>query len=191
MTPQRYALEVSSAPAAEPLDLGEAKGFCKVDIDDDNDLFEHWITTARKLIEALLDQACITQTLKLYLDSFPVYEIQLPRSPVASISSVTYVDTSGTTQTLSASEYQLDAKSLPARLVPVDGYWPATKTYRLNCVTITYIAGYGSSGSSVPEAIKQAMYQSISTWNVNRESLPTELPIGVQTFLLSVWDGRY
>lgn len=186
----RYAIEVSSAPAVEPLDLVEVKGHCKIDLDDDDDLVESWITLARTQCEDYLDQALITQTLKLYLDEFPEWEICVPRSPVQSITSIVYDATSGTSTTLSASNYRLDAKSRPSRITPSYGNsWPGTRS-QTNAVTITYVAGYGASGSSVPPAVLQAMRVAISAWNIDREGAKA-LPSASLDLLLTVWDGRY
>ena len=52
-----------------------------VEIADEDDQFEHWIATARRLVESLLDVSLITQTIKVYLDEFPDWEIEVPRSP--------------------------------------------------------------------------------------------------------------
>jgi uncharacterized phiE125 gp8 family phage protein len=192
MTPPRYALEITSPPAVEPIDLGEAKSHCKVEVDDENDLFEHWIRTARRLTESLLGVSLITQTVKVYFDEFPCWEMELPHSPVQSITGIAYVDSSGDAQTLAASDYQADTKSRPARVVPSYGnVWPVTRYGYLNAVTVTMVAGFGDSGEDVPDEILRAMYLAIATWNFYREATPTELPVGVQTLLLSCWDGRY
>lgn len=192
MTPLRYALEITSAPTVEPIDLGEAKAHCKVEVDDENGLFGHWIRTARRLCESWLDTSLITQTVKVYLDTFPEWEIEMPRSPVQSITSISYIDHAGAAQTLAGSAYQADLKSKPARIVPAYGeVWPTTRYGYLNAVTITMVAGYGAAGSDVPSEILQAMYLAISTWNLSRETTPTELPAGSQALLASVWDGRY
>jgi uncharacterized phiE125 gp8 family phage protein len=99
------------------------------------------------------------------------------------------VDTDGTTQTLSTSRYQVDAKRRPGRMRPAYGYsWPATRPSTVNAVTVTFVAGYGPA-ASVPESVRQAIRLAVSTWNLNREE--ATLPAGAEQLLLSVWDGRY
>lgn len=93
------------------------------------------------------------QTWVQRLDWFPC-EIELRRPPVQSVTSVEYVDTAGSTQTLASSRYQLDASSAPGRLRPAYGdSWP---TIRLipNAVTITFVAGY-LTAAAVPAIAKR------------------------------------
>lgn len=191
-----YALELSSAPAAEPVTAARAKRHARVEVSDDDDLFDDWIREARQKVEDRLDQSLITQTWKLYLDRFPdaddpAYpEIRLPRGPLQSVSSITYVDAAGTTQTLSASRYQADAKRRPGRVVPAVGYsWPAARAGTVNAVTVTYVAGYGASGSSVPQCLLQAIYLTVAHWNATR--LPGDLPPEVDGLLAQAWFGEY
>lgn len=87
------------------------------------------------------------------LDGFPDCEnfIQLPRGPLISIDLVQYVDTSGTTQTMSASDYVPDYEA--SRLVlAYNEAWPTTR-YQRNAVTIRHRNGY----QTMPPAIKQAV----------------------------------
>lgn len=191
MTTPRYALEVSSPPEVEPIDLAQAKNHCKVEIPDEDDQFLHWIRTARRLSESLLGAALITQTHKVYLDEFPEWEFVVPRGPLQSVTSIVYTATDGTSTTLSASAYQADAKSVPGRITPSYGnVWPTARE-QMNAVCITCVVGYGDAGDDVPDEIRRAMYLAVATWNFHREQTPTELPVGVQSLLLSCWDGRY
>jgi uncharacterized phiE125 gp8 family phage protein len=81
--------------------------------------------------------------------------------------SVKYYDTDGVEQTLDVAEYYEDAKSKPARIVPVSS-WPATKD-RPNAVTITIEAGYGATADKVPQVIKQALLLMVGDMYENRE----------------------
>jgi uncharacterized phiE125 gp8 family phage protein len=191
-----YAIELTSAPAAEPVTAARAKQHARVEVADDDDLFDDWIKEARQKVEDRLDQSLITQTWKLYLDRFPNWcdpeypEIRLPRGPLQSVSSISYVDTAGATQTLSSARYQVDAKRRPGRVIPAVGYsWPGTRTGTVNAVTVTYVAGYGASGGSVPQCILQAIYLTVAHWNATR--LPGDLPPEVNDLLLQAWFGEY
>jgi uncharacterized phiE125 gp8 family phage protein len=196
MIPSGYVLESVSGPVLEPLTVAEAKLHCRVEIPEDDALFADWIRQAREMIESALDVACITQTLKLYLDEFPEWELVLPRPPLRSVSGISYVDSDGVTQTLSASLYRVDAKSRPGRITPAWGEaWPATRQVT-NAVNVTFVAGHGDSGADCPAAVRQAIRLCVGKWNEFREDLvagsaPALLPSGVEALLMSVWDGRY
>lgn len=137
----------------------------------DDPLIARLITSARLLAEQELQRALITQTLDAVLDEFPrnaPYEIKLP--PLSSVTSITYVDTDGATQTLDASQYVVDANSKPARIASAYGEsWPSTRTQN-NAVTVRFVAGYGAA-ASVPACIKQWMLLAISTLYAQREAL--------------------
>jgi uncharacterized phiE125 gp8 family phage protein len=100
----------------------------------------------------------------------PVSEILVPRPPLISVSSITYVDGNGTTQTLSAAAYKVDTDSEPGRITPAYGYcWPTTRA-EINAIAITYVAGYATR-AAVPASIKQAMLLLIGHWYENREAV--------------------
>lgn len=86
-------------------------------------------------------------------------EILLPVGPVQSVTSVVYVDTAGVSQTLVVTtDYVVDTSSEPARIYPAYSCsWPSARAQR-NAITVTYVAGYGISGSFVPARLINAMY---------------------------------
>lgn len=126
------------------------------------------ITAARLQAETRLRRYLVTQTVDMYLDSFPYWEIELP--PLQSVSAITYVDTDGVTQTLAADQYQVDAVSMPARITPAYGLaWPSSRA-QANAIKIRFVAGYGDA-SSVPACVKQWMLLRIKHWLENRSPI--------------------
>jgi uncharacterized phiE125 gp8 family phage protein len=185
--------EIVTAPAIEPVSVNEAKLHCRVDHDSEDDLLAAIVRAATRRAELHCNRSFITQTRRLHLDFFPpggvrygrlAYgertveqggsnsAIRLPHGPVQSVSSIQYYDTSGAQQTLSSSLYQLDSKSLFARVVPApDESWPDTEDERLNAVTVTYAAGYGDNISDVPDPIRQAVLLMVGDMYAHRESI--------------------
>jgi uncharacterized phiE125 gp8 family phage protein len=113
------------------------------------------IKVARQMAELELQRYLITQTLDAYFDEWPWVddrsEIRLP--PLQSVTSITYVDTNGDTQTLAANRYMVDAVSQPARIRPAYGVtWPSVRD-QTNCITVRFVAGYGAA-SAVPDCVK-------------------------------------
>lgn len=108
------------------------------------------IAAARLWVEDTTRRALITQTWKLYLNAFD-NAIEIPRAPLQSVTSITYVDTAGATQTVAASVYTVDTDSVPGRvLLAPDQLWPTDVDDREKGICITFVAGYGASGASVP-----------------------------------------
>lgn len=188
---QHFSIEVSSAPAVEPLSLAEIKGHLRIDADEtaeDTEL-SAFIKTARLHVERIYGQRLINQTIKIYLDDFPACAwLRLPIGPVQSISSITYQDVNDATQTWDSGNYQLDAKSNPARLaLEPDADWPDIRIGELNAVTITLACGHGAAGSDVPEAIRSAMKLMVGHWYEHREDTQTfsleNIPMGAKALL--------
>ena len=152
------ALKVITPPAAEPVTAADI--YSKIGLQS-GDVVEADITmmiaAAREWAEEYTARAFINRTLELALDAFPDAEIELPYPPVVSITSVSYTDTAGTTQTVDAADYTLDDYGMVHWILPAyETPWPDTLS-AANAVKIRYVAGYGASGASVPDAIKHAI----------------------------------
>lgn len=166
-------------PAAElPVTLAEVKAFANVSINDDDTLLTSLLTAATAKTENRTGTRLITQTLELYLDSFPgtVGEIFLP-GPVASITSVKYIDTDGTEQTMDSADYKLDAVSNPARLVPAfEEEWPETRE-QVNAVVVRFVTG--TAKADCPEMVKTYIKACVAWQYDNRDGDPFEKLIGL------------
>lgn len=144
-------------PTAEPLSVAEALVHLRLDDDESIDYVDGLITAARVHAEDRTERTIMPSTWVLKLDAFPVCYgglIELLRPPVTEVTSVTYIDAAGTTQTLDPSTYVVDTASEPARLVPVAA-WPSAAS-RPGAVTVTYKAGYANA-AAVPMPLKQWM----------------------------------
>jgi uncharacterized phiE125 gp8 family phage protein len=161
---------VTTSPTQEPVSVSDMKSHLRVDHGHEDGRIADMIQAAREMVEEDAQVALCPQTLTIYLDAFPRWEVCLRKCPVNAISSITYVDSDGTTQTLSASEYTFDAASKPARLTPAYGEtWPVTRP-QVNAVAITATAGY-TSPSSIPAMAKQAIKMLVAHWYENRETV--------------------
>ena len=190
------ALVLVTGPASEPVSVEEAKAHLRVDGSDDDAYIGTLITTARSHVETITRRALITQTWKLVLDDWPddVLELYLP--PLVSVSSLTYKDADGDTQTFASSNYVVDADSVPGRLcLADDASWPSDDLYPMGAVQIQYVAGYGDA-DEVPQPIKSAILLLVGHYYENREAALVaqganvqELPIGIEALLSSyrVW----
>lgn len=164
-----HGLQLVTGPTAEPVPLGVARAHCKIDGSDDDAVLTTYILAARTYVERITGRALMTQTWRMTVDEFPEYSLELPLSPVASVSSVTYLDAAGATQTVSAATYVVDTSSVPARLALADGAaWP-TPAVRPGAVSITFVAG--GTLAEVPEPLRQAIVLLVAHWHANREAV--------------------
>lgn len=181
------SVRVVTPPTIEPVTVADAVAHCRIDHSDDNALLARLIAAARTRVERSLQRSLLPQTLRLSLYSFPAHNrpIQLPRPPVTSVDSVTYIDFAGDNLTLLS--YQSDLDSEPARLSPAfEQCWPCSR-WQPNGVVVTYQAGYATP-AAVPPTIKLAILMLAAHWYEHRESASDEgklslTPQGVE-FLL-------
>ena len=193
-------LKRTTSPATEPITLAEAKKHVEVALavtDHDTHLSDMLIPAARERAETYTGRAWITQTWTLTLDRFPAWTIPLPRPPLVSVTSITYVDGDGDTQTLSSSLYRVSTNTgggAPGRITPAYGeVWPTIRNLT-DAVTIVYVAGYGAA-SSVPRAAKQAILLTVGNWFANREPVvvgvsASEVPQNAKWLLDSLRAGK-
>lgn len=165
-------LKLITAPAAEPVLLAHAKLHLRVDHIADDDLITSLITAAREAAEHITGRALITQTWERVLDAFPSSDrIELGKLPVASITSITYVDAAGDSTVMDPADYALDYATADAvRRAKTVTAWPNTYD-TANAVRVRFVAGYGEDGTSVPRAIVSWMLLRISTLYKLREEI--------------------
>jgi hypothetical protein len=172
-----FALVQTVAPATEPLTLTEAKDWLHVDLADTSQdgVINGLISAARQRCESVTRRALITQTWRMSLDRFPGLVavspdypgweylrlgsdgdprvIRCPKPPLASVTSIKYVDTTGTLQTLDPATYQVAKDGLIGRIFPAYGlYWPIIRP-QAEAVQILFVAG----AAAAPEEIKDRM----------------------------------
>lgn len=159
----------------DPVTYAEAKSYLRLSTDDEQSDVTKLITAATKFAENVTRRNFMRQTWDLKLERFPL-EIEVPFPPLQSVSSITYVNTEGTTATLATTVYQIDTNSEPGRIMPAFGQsWPSTRSDIYNAVTIRFIAGYATTTTSqedaVPDGIKQAIKYHVNHMFEHREPL--------------------
>jgi uncharacterized phiE125 gp8 family phage protein len=180
------ALKVIIPPAAV-LTLEQLRRHCKIDPPDsaneaDDDL-EAALAAAHAYAQHYCGVSIGSQTLELALDEFPNGGIQLPQGPVTSVTSVTYVDTTGDTQTVSSGAYSLDDYSNPPWLLPAAGTdWPATYA-AANAVKVRYVAGAATIDGAVAQALRLLAGLYFDNRNAADKGQMFEVPFGVKALL--------
>jgi len=184
----RYGLKQYTAPASEPVSLQEAKAHLRVTYSDDDGLIAEQLSAARQRFEEETYRSVVTQTWDLTLDEFPDRDapLRLPRAPLQSVTSITYVDTAGVLQTLSATRYSVSATRQPGLIRPAYGYvWPEARR-QPDAVTVRFVAGYGAA-AAVPALIRAAIKLIVGQLYEFREQLTErstqELPQGAQRII--------
>lgn len=172
------SLVLVTAPTVEPLTATEVKTRLGIGTEIADATIEAYIKAARQGIERRLQISLNTQTWRLSIDDgFPACAVKLPRPPLLGITSVKYTDTAGILQTLASDQYQTFEDNGEFYLdAAYSVSWPSSRTQR-DAVVIEYTAGFGASGSNVPEPIRQAIVLLVN----HQRSMGTNLFISNET----------
>lgn len=183
------SLVVTTAPTVEPVTVDDLKGHLNVTTDDDDAYIGSLAVAARRAIEAYQNRALVNTTFTWKFDSLYCTldhrgKLRPPRSKLSSVTSITYIDTNGDTQTLATSVYGVDASTEPGRIyLKYAQNWPSDVRDIEDCWTVVFVAGYGADATSVPDETKQAIKMLAAHWYENREpvnigNITSELPFG-------------
>lgn len=148
-----YPASVTVAASSEPVTTEQARQqvrsfFPDPDIDGYLDAL---VTRARVHVENYCGIRVPSQTIVIKCDCFEDMA-RLPDAPVQSITSITYLDTDGATQTLATSVYELRADNLEAAVVlKYNQSWPAIQAG--SRITLTAVVGYSTAPVDIQHAI--------------------------------------
>jgi uncharacterized phiE125 gp8 family phage protein len=182
------AWKITTPAAAEPITTAEAKSHLRIDAEftDDDVYIASLIKAATQWAELYQGRSFVTRTITLERDRFSNV-MELPAPPLITVTSIKYIDSDGTQQTLSADIYDVDTKSEPGRItLAYNQSWPVIRG-DVNGIEIIYTAGYGAAGD-VPEMVKSAIKLIVGHLYENRETVTAgitaaELPMGAKSLL--------
>jgi uncharacterized phiE125 gp8 family phage protein len=148
-------------PAAEPVTLAEMKSHLRLEHDADDSLVGAIISSAREWCEEYCERTFTHAQWQMGLDGFPA-AISLPRPPMATAAgftavTVSYETDAGVLVNIPSADFRVFRDETPGVLRPIyNGTWPS---HRLDygSVTVTWWAGYGASGSDVPQRVRSAI----------------------------------
>jgi uncharacterized phiE125 gp8 family phage protein len=177
-----------TAPALEPVSLDEAKAHLRVDADDEDPLITAAIVSARVHVEAMTRRRLIQQGWRIYRDSWPRNPpLRIPVAPLISVDTVTIYDPDGDPVVVDPDDYQVDAVSVPGRLI-LSANAPAAVGRAVNGIEIDVTAGYGAAAGDVPSPLRQAVMMLIAHWYEHRGAVGHDLasevpPLGFEALI--------
>lgn len=173
-------------PALEPVTLSDVKAQLNIRDTIQDGIITRRISEAREWAEEFMQRSLLPSDWIVVIDEFQ-QTIELAYPPIISVTTVKYIDVTGTQQTLSASAYSLDSYSEPGWLVPKHNTdWPDTLD-ALNAVEIKYSAGYATP-DNIPYPIKEAILLLVGHWMNNQGAAEsgaviTRVPLAVEQLL--------
>lgn len=174
-----YGLSLITAPSAELLTTAQVDRHLGFDDTYHDQDLPVWIQAARQKAEQYTERAIGSQTWDLILDRFPTGTdpILLPKSPVTSVTSISYIDTDGNSQTWSSSNYTVGTSHEPCRVTRAfNQSWPTIRNVE-ESVTVRFVCGY--TAATLPAPIEQAMLLIVGHLMANRGDEDAGLPEGV------------
>jgi len=169
----RWSLRTSTAPASEPVTTAEVKSNSHIDGSDEDTLIGELITAAREYCETYMRRALINRTYILYLDAVPKTGfLELPMPDLVSVTSIKYYDTDDALQTFSSASYRVDTFSHVGRItLKESAAWPTVIEDRTDAFYVTYVTGYGTATTDIPQGVRQAIMLLVDYWYENRGAM--------------------
>jgi uncharacterized phiE125 gp8 family phage protein len=166
-----YALVVP--PPAEPISLADLKAHLRIEGAAEDALLGSLIRVAREHLERTTGLALISQGWRLYLDRWPERGlIELSRWPVTAVDAVRVFDELGDESEVSLAGHVLDGVRRPARL------WLSTRPeprQAINGIEVDFTAGFGETGSDVPDTLLRAMLLHAAQMYEFRGAVPVDM----------------
>ena len=189
----RYGLTMVARESGTnaPVSLTELKAHVRQDHSADDTVLTDLIEAVAVTVEDAQARVLQQSTWTLTLDDWPASgEIVIPRYPVTSVSSVTYLEAGESTPTTFAStNYRVDTGRLPPRIVlKKDVLWPTATLERGAPITVTFLAGYADG--EVPEKVKHAIKLLAGHWYEHREAvatgtIATKIPLAYESLIMA------
>lgn len=159
-----YPTKVITPATSEPVTAEEAKRRLHITFDDDDADIELMIKSARDHAEKYCNVRFSSQTVEMKCDGFCDFE-RLPEAPASSVTSISYIDTAGSAQTLPDTVYELRNDGFEVSIVKKYGQqWPAIQSG--SRITVTAVVGYDAP----PAAVRHAILLFIGDAYENREN---------------------
>ncbi len=172
---------ITVEPTVEPVTTAEVKDNSRIFISDDDTLIESLIIAARQYCENYCDSGFVEQTWIQKRKDFPSGDdsIVLEHGPVISVTDpIDYVDSDGSDATFVKTDNWFESSDGRYRTIHTEYSidWPTARIYQ-DAVTVTFVVGYGTLASDVPQAIRQAILLLVGHWYENREASTTQVAI--------------
>jgi len=162
----KYGVVQTVAPIAYAVSAEMVADYCRIDAATNSTEIELLLAQATEEAERMTGRALVSATYRMTADGWPEgvqqlgvvsypRSIELPRTPLISVTGVQYYDEDGVQQTLDPASYLVITDTQPGQIyLKSDTLWPTTER-RPDAVSITFTAGH--SPAAVPPTLKQAM----------------------------------
>jgi uncharacterized phiE125 gp8 family phage protein len=157
-----------AGPAVEPVSLGEAKGFLRLDEADEDALVSTLIGAARLHVEGVTGRALVAQSWRMVLDRWPENGmVKLPVSPLMSVTAISATDDNGVSHEIGLEQFGRE----PDRLLVPRAVVGMPALQERGGIEIDYVAGFGSEPEDVPADLRQTLLGLVAHWFEHRDAV--------------------
>ncbi len=179
--------QLTVAPTTTPISVPELRTHLRITVPVEDQYLSDLIDVAVNVLQEKAWRQYCTATYTLKFDDW-AQEMFLPKSPLASVGSITYLDIASAQQTLSTDIYEVVTDQTPGLVrLKFNQTFPTLQGHP-DDITITFTCG--TTVALVPSRTKQAvllmaahMYHQRTLIVVGRSLIAVEIPMGIM-FLL-------
>ena len=179
----------------ESVTVAMLKSHSNIVADDEDANIAQYIAAAREQVEEDSQLKLVRRTMRHRRSAWPVGPIELG-APLISVTSITYIDTDGNSQTWdSGGSWYVDADRRPGVIWKhPSAEWPEVLAGRADAITIEYVEGYAAA--DVPARATQATLLLAAHYYKHREAavvgtISGELAIGYERLIDQLNKERY
>lgn len=149
-------LKCAQGPESLPVTLTETKTHLAVTDTGRDSLITGYLSAAVELVESFTRRKLITQAWDMILDC-SIGDIALPFGRLQSVTSITYVDSAGSSRTVPALDYYVEGIGTDAGKIRFLDTFSFPALYDFEPVTVRFVCGFGDTGAAVPDVLKHAV----------------------------------
>lgn len=174
---ERARVSVIVPARVDPVSLADVRLHCRIDDTTENSSLALMLRAAVAICENWMRRPIMTQTFRAYYDEWPLgAALDVPRSPLVSVSSIKTYSETDVASTFPAASYFVDTATTPGRVVLRGGYsWPS-HSREGNPIEIEFRAGYGDDPAEIPAEIRQAVLATVAYLYEQRGDAGGEMP---------------
>lgn len=150
-------IEDIDTPPLEPVELGYAKTFLRVDTDDEDALITDMIRAGRERVESLTASSLIMRRRLYVSDAVAQPHLFINHTPVSAVLAVSVVNHAGVATEIALSDLDINLRSQPAAISLKSGECFTDKGENICAAEIEIDAGYGAGVDDVPMPLRQAI----------------------------------
>lgn len=174
-----------TGPTDTPCTLEEAREHASVfGFTDDDAMLTRFVKAASRSVGEWAGRVLNQETWAVSFPNGFCGDLHFPKSPVQSVTSITYFDKDDVEQTALVSDFYLTKSEDGAFLRPKAGVsWPTANATRADAITVTFVAGYATCPDNLATAVAAMAAHIYDNRLLVSEKKMHEVPLGIAALI--------